>query len=91
LPQQEVLRFCPPAIKVENAEEEMAEQAKESSFIMTVEQIEEKERVDSNQIVKTIEILTKEESEPMIGKKIEEQQSFLTVISEPQIRYNHIL
>ncbi len=76
---------------MENAEEEMAEQAKESSFIMTVEQIEEKERVDSNQIVKTIEILTKEESEPMIGKKIEEQQSFLTVISEPQIRYNHIL
>ena len=82
--------MCPPTIKVDDAEEEeLAEHPKESesTFIRNEDQIEEMKNDQSDQITKTIEEITKEESKPMIENTIGEQQSFLTVESEPQIRY----
>ena len=89
-PTQEILRLCPPTIKVDDAEEEeLAEHPKESesTFIRNENQIEEMKTDESDQITKTIEEITKEESKPMIDNTIGEQQSLLTVVSEPQIRY----
>ena len=89
-PTQEILRLCPPAIKVDDAEEEeLAEHPKESesTFIRNEDQIEEMKNDEFDQIANTIEEVTKEESKPVIDNTIGEQQSLLTVEPVPQIRY----
>ncbi len=88
---QEKSRFCPPVIEVDDTEDTSQHpKDTESTLIKNVDQIEALKKDESEPAIenKAIEEITREECQPMIENKGGEQQTFLTVESEPQFRYS---